>query len=128
MNTNQKSMSLIPYEKIDTELVDVIKLLNEKGLITRSCCYGHNKTDKVIIQFNKDVNDELIYDLMLKLKNNEYVCNKWVRYLNCYEDIWCNWILTYPNARTIYKPHELNQLKKELTINIIQILNGFKVV
>lgn len=84
-------MKNIPYEKIDVEIVQLIKVLNEICKIpTKRCCSGHGKSS-FYIQFDESVYDEQIYELCsilfdnIENKNNNYLMfsvEKWGRKLN----------------------------------------------
>ena len=39
---------------IDRNLQDVIRVLNEKGYVTRFCCESHSDNDSIYIMFAKD--------------------------------------------------------------------------
>lgn len=87
----------IPYEKLDPEMINVIYKLNKLDIKTRNCCIGHNKFS-FYIQFQSDLEDNKIYNLMENLMKIEYKDNtiprfevkKWGRKLdNKMQYHWC---------------------------------------
>gem|GEM_PF-6314748 len=60
----------IPFEALDKEMVNIIKLLNcSYGYKTKYCCFGHEENDNLYIMFHEDMNSQ-IEDLAVKVVNH----------------------------------------------------------
>lgn len=51
MKTNQREKFIrngIPYDELDTQMINLINILNFKiGLKTRHCCFGHKPYEEI---------------------------------------------------------------------------------
>ncbi len=60
MKTNQREKFIrngIPYDELDTQIINLIDILNFKiGLKTRHCCFGHEPYDEIHVMFDEEVN------------------------------------------------------------------------
>lgn len=60
MKPNQREMFLakgIPYDELDTQMINLIDILNFKiGLKTRHCCFGHKPYEEIKVMFEEEVN------------------------------------------------------------------------
>lgn len=121
LNTKQKSASsIIPYDKIDRKLIEVIKLLNEKGFKTKFCCWGHKPRESAFILFDQSINEQNMAKLFYKLKNYYYKSYKWMRYCEPKNDVWSNWVLEYP-AHNIPRDEQMyEELKAQLNNKLIK--------
>lgn len=74
---------VIPFEDLDKEMVDIIKLLNcEYGYKTKYCCFGHGKKANLYIMFHEDMNNQ-IEDLAIRIaehiKGTDFSFKFWIR-------------------------------------------------
>ncbi|MCD3321132.1 hypothetical protein G8V07_12515 [Clostridium botulinum D/C] len=123
LNTKQKpAPKTVPYDKIDKELIEVIKLLNDKGFKTKHCCWGHRSRESVFILFDQSINKRDMAKLSYKLRDFYYKSYEWMRYCEPKEDVWSNWVLEYP-AHNIPKNEQMyEELKMELNNKLIRTL------
>lgn len=77
MNVRERFLeNNIPYDRIDTQLINLIDILNFKlGLKTRHCCFGHEPMDEIYVIFEDDVN--LKEDMILELA--ELAGREWMK-------------------------------------------------
>lgn len=83
MNLREKFLENgIPYDDIDSEMIELIDVLNfHLNLKTKFCCYGHEVHSEIHLIFDESVTDEKI--LKLAEQTGEYhlaiFFYKWVR-------------------------------------------------
>ncbi|ASS60650.1 hypothetical protein CHN56_00105 [Bacillus velezensis] len=77
----------IPYDELDTQMINLINILNFKiGLKTRHCCFGHKPYEEIQVMFEEEVN--LKEDQILELaelagrewKGLQLSFSKWARF------------------------------------------------
>ncbi|WP_340191414.1 hypothetical protein [Bacillus amyloliquefaciens] len=77
----------IPYDELDTQMINLIDILNFKiGLKTRHCCFGHKPYEEIQVMFEEEVN--LKEDQILELaelagrewKGLQLSFSKWARF------------------------------------------------
>ncbi|MDR6779557.1 MULTISPECIES: hypothetical protein [Paenibacillus] len=73
----------IPFEDIDVEMIEIIKILNFKCKIkTKYCCFGHRDKATLYIMFHEDMNDyleELATKTAEKIAGVDFSFHFWIR-------------------------------------------------
>lgn len=88
----------IPYDELDTEMIDLIDVLNfDLKLKTEFCCYGHSEHEETYVVFDKEVTDKAIFKLAKLLSHRNFGSfNKWVRSIGINNELKINW--TYKSS------------------------------
>ncbi|MBL3637615.1 hypothetical protein [Bacillus subtilis] len=112
MKLNQREKFLkngIPYDELDTQMINLIDILNFKmGLKTRHCCFGH-KPYEIQVMFEEEVN--LKEDQILELaelagrewKGLQLSFSKWARF----SPLMFNWSLVL--SKRFRDPEDANK-------------------
>lgn len=122
-------MEKVDYSKIDVGIRDLIKLFNEKGMITKNCCAGHmrvNAKNQIIsgpayVEFDESIEEEKIrelFSLIHKQDNNRIVndfhIDKYLRELDYGAgNIVSRWRIYFPQYTARNRSIEKFQLKEE---------------
>ncbi|OAZ62832.1 SPBc2 prophage-derived uncharacterized protein YoqC [Bacillus siamensis] len=102
----------IPYDELDTQLINLIDILNFKiGLKTRHCCFGHRPYEEIQVMFEDEVN--LKEDQILELaelagrewKGLQLSFSKWARF----SPLMFNWSLVL--SKRFRDPEDTNKYR-----------------
>ncbi|MEJ3719309.1 hypothetical protein WGM54_14915 [Paenibacillus polymyxa] len=100
----------IPFEKLDVEMKEIIKILNlDYGIKTKYCCFGHEDRAIMYIMFHEEMND-LIEELAFKI--SEHIAGKdfgfhcWIRKVKKVEK---NWICKTNGAKSQIERYRILQ-------------------
>lgn len=128
-------METIDYSEIDEEMIPLIKLLNEKHMVTTHCCIGHGYADrKAYIEFAEVVTEEAMKELFTLIHSqdngviiNDFSIEKYFR--ECGHgtgNIVSRWIIRFPaiNTRNIHEDEE--QLKEKCYNALLRALTDMK--
>ncbi len=127
MNLRKKFLlNNIPYDNIDTEMIELINLLNFKwGLQTKFSCYGHQLSESSYVVFNENTEENAIHNLVEYLHKdvpndlNIYKHTKiynWVRM----SPVNCNWVLEIVPIPTYRKTEEMKRSNFEQVIDYLR--------
>lgn len=135
-------MEAIDYSEIDEEMIPLIKLLNEKHMVTTNCCIGHDyvgrngttKIEPAYIEFSEVVTEETMKELftLIHSQDNDVIINdfsieKYFRERGHGSgNITSRWIIRFPAINTRNMHEDKEQLKEKCYNALLCALTDMK--